>query len=92
MSENFINLRAHHNKLRTLCHAEHLKIFDQAATNNPLLLRLPASVFYIDDATERTSINWSRIPYMRRFIGSVLVSIASPNWVSQYVKLAEAKN
>lgn len=68
MSLNFKNLRFYQNKLRTLCQAQHMKIFDQPvkAENNKLLLHLPSSILSVDDeALSMWPLNWARIPFVR---------------------------
>lgn len=88
MKENFIELRAHRDKLRTLCHAEYLEIFDQPTNTNPSSLRRPTNATGTSNSAKSFL---SRIPYVRRAIGTFVISSTFPNRVSQYAKLTEAK-
>ncbi len=95
MSSNLKAYRAYQNKLRTACQAQHLKMFDAPvkAENNSLFLRLSSSISPMDAQTTSigTKLNWARVPYARRLVGSVIILMGNPNWVKQYDDLATEK-
>lgn len=87
MATNFENLRNYTTKLRNICRDYDLDIYDKPnlSKKTPLLIQLPTSLSSgrVDLGTA-TMINWPRIPFARRLVGSMLITLSTPNWFKQY--------
>lgn len=90
-SENLEKSRSFQKRLFSICNMKSYEGFVSRipAGANPLIGRGYGSYYMIDSeaASSSTSLNWSRVPYIRRVIGLNLIAISIPN----YLKLYEQK-